>query len=83
MLISLGVLLLLRPIVYSQRKRKLLQLILFLAVKNANILVLPFHNPGKLRWQESRKVENICKFSRTECFFFFLENIRIGNLNDP
>ena len=34
MLISLGVLLLLGPIVYSQRKRKLLQLMLFLAVKN-------------------------------------------------
>ena len=35
MLISLGVLLLLWPIVYSQRKRKLLQLMLFLAVINA------------------------------------------------
>ena len=44
MLISLGV----RPIVYSQRKRKLLQLMLFLCgnkrLEKEYILVLPFHN---------------------------------------
>ena len=47
------------------------------------ILVLPFHNRGKLQAQESRKGGNICKFSLTEFLFFFLVNIRIRNLNDP